>query len=399
MRHAFREQETPNSDPAKHSHNTHIGAHSVTEGMAAFNAQLPDKYRKDAVLAIEYLVTASPEAMHAKTREQQDQYFYDALEWLRSKHGVDQVIYAGIHRDETTPHMYAYVVPRDPDTGRLNCKKWLGGAKALNQMQTDFAELVGQRHGLKRGIEGSKAKHQRVSQFYAAIQQEPTHVDLKPEQLKPEVLKKGLFSSVYETPEAQAERLSKWVQKHYSPIVITASVAQQEARRAREMTKTAEGLGKRLEVATERLRGFDRIFEGLTTTDAKEVAKKAIELRKKREIEAEQKRRVDMLQTLVRTKAGAAYTFAKNAIEAMQGKFENWRRVDWAKVEEKAIHEAVNEHRQSMRSVVEAIMKYSPAQADKTSDQIKTIVAEVEARTSTLSQPTLRKNHGPSPSR
>ncbi|MFC6478706.1 hypothetical protein ACFQDN_22320 [Pseudomonas asuensis] len=83
----------------------------------------------------------------------------------------------------------------------------------------------------------------------------------------------------------------------------------------------------------------------------------------------------------------------------MQGKFENWRRVDWAKVEEKAIHEAVNEHRQSMRSVVEAIMKYSPAQADKTSDQIKTIVAEVEARTSTLSQPTLRKNHGPSPSR
>ncbi|MFC6478707.1 hypothetical protein ACFQDN_22325 [Pseudomonas asuensis] len=77
------------------------------------------------------------------------------------------------------------------------------------------------------------------------------------------------------------------------------------------MTKTAEGLGKRLEVATERLRGFDRIFEGLTTTDAKEVAKKAIELRKKREIEAEQKRRVDMLQTLVRTKAGAAYTFAK----------------------------------------------------------------------------------------
>ena len=55
--------------------------------------------------------------------------FNDALKWLRERHGGSNVVYAGIHRDETTPHMYAYVVPLDEATGRLNCRKWLGGAK------------------------------------------------------------------------------------------------------------------------------------------------------------------------------------------------------------------------------------------------------------------------------
>ena len=98
-----------------------------------------------------------------------DGYFNDALKWLRERHGGSNVVYAGIHRDETTPHMYAYVVPLDEATGRLNCRKWLGGAKALSEMQTDFADNVGARHGLERGIKGSRAKHQRVQRHYGLV--------------------------------------------------------------------------------------------------------------------------------------------------------------------------------------------------------------------------------------
>ena len=52
MKHAFRDQDTPNADPELTPDNTHIGAESVSEGMAAFRARLPEKHRKDAVLAI-----------------------------------------------------------------------------------------------------------------------------------------------------------------------------------------------------------------------------------------------------------------------------------------------------------------------------------------------------------
>ena len=79
-KHAFREQDTPNADPKLTPENTHIGAQSSDEAMAAVNARLPDKIRKNGVMAIEYLITA---------------------------HGAENVVYAGIHRDEKTPSFHS----------------------------------------------------------------------------------------------------------------------------------------------------------------------------------------------------------------------------------------------------------------------------------------------------
>ena len=171
LKHAFREQPTPNADPAKAAQNAHLGANSAAEAMQRVRDRLPEKRRKDAVLAIEYLITASPEAMQELGGQGRDAYFNDALKWLRERHGGANVVYAGIHRDETTPHMYAYVVPLDEATGRLNARKWLGGAAALSEMQTEFAQVVGARHGLERGIKGSRAKHERVKRHYGLVNQ------------------------------------------------------------------------------------------------------------------------------------------------------------------------------------------------------------------------------------
>lgn len=199
LKHSFREQDTPNADPAKASENDHIGATSVDQGMSRVQALLPEKRRKDAVLAIEYLVTASPEAMHGKTRQQQDAYFQDALQWLKDRHGAQNIVYAGIHRDELTPHLYAYAVPLDEASGRLNAKKWLGGPKALANMQTEFVELVGAAHGLERGIEGSKAKHQRVKAFYAEIGKPGPHDAFLEETM-----------AARDAAQAEAQKLRDW---------------------------------------------------------------------------------------------------------------------------------------------------------------------------------------------
>jgi Plasmid recombination enzyme len=79
LKHAMREQDTPNADPDKTHDNTHFGAETVAEALERFNGRLPEKYRKDAVLCIEYLVTASPGDMASKNRSQQDAYLMDAL--------------------------------------------------------------------------------------------------------------------------------------------------------------------------------------------------------------------------------------------------------------------------------------------------------------------------------
>ena len=128
----------------------------------------PDKIRKNGVRLVEFLVTASPDAMNAKTRAEQDAYFADALKYIQDKHGAENVAYAGIHRDETTPHMYIYAVPLD-DSGKLNCRQFYGAKNALSDLQSDFTAQVGEPHGLIRGIKGSKAKHTSIKQYYARV--------------------------------------------------------------------------------------------------------------------------------------------------------------------------------------------------------------------------------------
>lgn len=232
LTHAFREQETPNADPERTPENSHIGAENVQEALERFNARLPDKVRKNAVLCIEYLITASPEDLHGKTRQEQDAYFRDALKWLQAKHGAENVVYVGVHRDETTPHLYAYIVPID-DKGRLNCRKFLGGAAALSEMQTDFAEKVGVFHNLKRGIEGSKAKHTTLKRYYARVnapvESLPQVKTIAPqERSKP--VEPGFFSSKSTRNDYERD-LKKWeherslILKHRKEIELQKSVA------------------------------------------------------------------------------------------------------------------------------------------------------------------------------
>lgn len=242
MQHAFREQDTPNADPRRTPDNTRHFARNVEEGMAAFADRLPAKHRKDAVQCVEYLVTASPEAMAGKSREEQDAYLKDALRWIQDRHGINNVVCAGIHRDETTPHLYAYVVPVDPDSGRLNAKRWFGGAKALSEMQSEFADKIGHKHGLERGIEGSRATHQRVQRFYGAIEHPPQDVTIDASALTPQVTKSGLLRDTVETPAQVAERLTKGVREIYAPAMAAASVAHQEREKAKEAQRTVEHL-------------------------------------------------------------------------------------------------------------------------------------------------------------
>ena len=165
LSHNYRDRPTPNANPQQTPQNEHSlkNAESV---MSAIKDKLPEKRRKDAVLCVEYLITASPDWV-GWNRLEEKKYFDDAKKWLEDKHGKDNVIATTIHRDESTPHMVAYVVPLVD--GKLNAKHFLGGREKLSKMQTDFADNVGQSVGLSRGLEGSKAEHQTIKQYYANV--------------------------------------------------------------------------------------------------------------------------------------------------------------------------------------------------------------------------------------
>ena len=253
MQHNFRERETPNADPSRTPENEHLMAGSTDEAMGQLRELLPEKRRKDAVLAIEYVMTASPEWWTRADQAHQRAFFERSLDWLQTKYGAQNVLVATIQRDEKTPHMSAFVVPKTSD-GRLSAKEFIGNRQKMRADQTSFAERM-RDLGLERGIEGSKATHQRVQQFYGEVdRQEPAHARLSPETVVPRVLEKGFFTTTVEAPQQVASRVTAAVQRHYAPAMEQAREARLQARRAREMAQTSQATSKALKAAQEALK-------------------------------------------------------------------------------------------------------------------------------------------------
>lgn len=168
LSHNYRTRPTPNADSTR----TPDNHHSVSKRdlvMDGIKQRLPDKVRSNAVLCVEFLITASPEWDGWKNQEKEQDFFKRSIQWLEQKHGKENVIATSIHRDETTPHLIAYVVPID-QKGKLNARSFLGGRATLSKMQTEFHSKV-KDLGLDRGLEGSKAEHKTIKEFYAELQE------------------------------------------------------------------------------------------------------------------------------------------------------------------------------------------------------------------------------------
>lgn len=181
LSHTYRTRPTPNADENK----AHLNEHSLQTYNSCFEAiknSLPEKRRKNAVLTIEHLITASPDWSGWNT-EKEAEFFDKSLEFVKQKYGSENVIAHSIHRDETTPHLIVYVTPID-EKGGLNAKKWLGGRAKLSQTQTEFANKV--KHlGLERGLENSKARHKTIKEFYAEIEKPTPKLEEKKYEIEP----------------------------------------------------------------------------------------------------------------------------------------------------------------------------------------------------------------------
>lgn len=142
----------------------------------AARAKIGDQtIRKNAVLAVEAIVSASPEYFRPDNPDRAGHWQKDRLDawrkavepWIAQEfpHAISVVL----HLDEATPHYQILDIPLDAN-GKLNCRGKFGGT--LDQWQTRAAEPVAHL-GIERGIEGSAARHEKVKAFYAAVTTPP----------------------------------------------------------------------------------------------------------------------------------------------------------------------------------------------------------------------------------
>lgn len=285
LQHCYRERQTLNADSEKLADNVHMTeADNVDTAMGLLRERLPEKRRKDAVLMVEYMMTASPEWWQTADKTEQDEFFKNSLDWLKEKYGEENVIVATIHNDEKTPHLSAFVTPITQD-GRLSAKEFIGNKKKMSDDQTSYAKKV-ENLRLKRGVKGSKAKHQTIQKYYEILNKSMSFTALQPDDLT--ARKKGIFSS--ESKTEIANRLNKSIQN----LAVKASNFDLEKRKGVERMEYIEKLEKELKTANSRLfaktlkndrdeSNEKKIFEGLTEDQKLKLIMKSIDFKRENE--------------------------------------------------------------------------------------------------------------------
>lgn len=276
--HVGRKRPTPNADPAKAKDNKTL--HGSVDPVQA----VEDRYqatgatkRKNGVLAYEFIITASPEFFREKNEyghhevELTEALGEKAVSWLKKEFGEDNVLSVNMHLDEATPHIHAYVTPlkvNKKGKWAQAAKQWTGNKKLCSEMQDRFAEAVSEL-GLRRGTKGSKAKHTKVKEYYAATNEE-TVEKIPSLAVKPPASGWSLLTenSRIEYAEEETERIRKRV----IPVIIRlrnqAKSAELSRKKELEYKRTAESLQKKANLLTD-IRFIDilEVFEFKKNSD------------------------------------------------------------------------------------------------------------------------------------
>lgn len=294
-RHMNRTRETPNADPGRRSTNATYTpadgwvrwseraprnlAEQLRERLADFE-QRGGKLRTDSVLAVELMLSASPEWFKQACREQRQEWLRRNVQWIEDVFGRNNVLQVALHLDETTPHLHAFLVPevemietrgRKPKAGTpasvkapkpaLAASHWLDGRAKLGDLQDSYAAAMAPL-GLERGLKGSGARHRTIRSYYAAAEavmggQQPDGIKIPAPPPLPE-------------PQGWVERLGSAVglvrKAAQAAALVAAEKAQQQAREARAAAIEAAQQRRQLEARFRAVGGAEGIerAEGLS---------------------------------------------------------------------------------------------------------------------------------------
>lgn len=150
---------------------------------------LTRKIGKNQVRAIRIILSGSPDDMQRIMRaERLDEWCADNMKYLTATFGKENIVSADLHLDETSPHIHATLVPivttewkrkkqeertikryrtKSASRPRLCADEVMSRVK-LKEYQATYAQAMS-KYGLKRGIEGSEARHVDTQQFYREV--------------------------------------------------------------------------------------------------------------------------------------------------------------------------------------------------------------------------------------
>lgn len=242
------------------------------------NQEIKERYkvnksiRKDAVLCVETVFTSDKEFFDKLTPEQERLYFEKSVEFLKEQFGEKNIIFATVHKDETTPHLHAGFIPMTDD-GRLSYKNFVNSKYDLIKLQDKYFEkMVEFFPELERGQNSKETKARHLANQEYKIQQKEKAMELQLEQINKNAME---LEEKKKKLEAKKERLKTEDEKLYDIEKIMECVKENKGFFNGKVTVTMEKhlYQSLLRYARDGEKYFDKYLE---IKKSEEIYKKAV---------------------------------------------------------------------------------------------------------------------------
>lgn len=228
------------------------------------NANLKRKIGINQVRAIRIMLSGTHETMKSIEKNRQLDYWCDDnLKWLKETFGEENLVSAVLHMDEKTPHIHATVIPivsgerrkakkENPDSYKKKnqnnnrlCADDVMARNKLKYYQNTYATAM-EKYGLRRGIEGSEAKHISTAEYYRNLhlqnQQLEQEKSIKQSELKS--IEKNISSKRIVENFANAITGSKTKKLEQENEQIKKEMVSFKNQKEREQSKLMESVSK-----------------------------------------------------------------------------------------------------------------------------------------------------------
>lgn len=161
--------------------------------------------RKNVNVMISWVVTL-PKEMNDKSDEEKRKFFERTYEFLKKRYGVENVISAYVHLDETQPHMHFAFTPVMYDTKKGRYKfdaKVVGSRKDLRTFHTDLDVYLERELGYRTGVINGVTELNLSIQELKRMQKEMADLDKKLDDIQLETLNKT-FAGNYKASDVDS---------------------------------------------------------------------------------------------------------------------------------------------------------------------------------------------------
>lgn len=309
IKHSWREHGDTSLDKSKCEYIHGKTAEQIFSNYKKNLSTLTKSPRSNSVGCLEVVITCSKDSI-----KDESAFFNDSVKALRKQFGRENLVGVALHRDESSPHIHAFITPiqtMEDGSKKLNAKEWTGGKQKMVELQNFFHREVFSKHGLARGepSELTNRKNQRarltqrenlVKGREEALRVKEKKIAIAEKNLAPklEALRtvenlpkfspklealplsqlpvKKVFESAQKIAEKTAEKTLEFAQKQYRILhkayqdVAKAIGAEKIMRHAAEQEVLA--LNRIVDGVTKELDSAKKLINGMTPNQAEKLA-------------------------------------------------------------------------------------------------------------------------------